>query len=87
MADKIEITIRNRSRLLRNLATAAALMMMVVTPITIGIIVNSDAMQWVGFILGSLAVIGFANQVNKNNTVHSFAEARALLDKMESEQK
>jgi hypothetical protein len=83
----MHITITNNSRFLRHMARVAAIMMTVLVPIGLGVALDSAAMQWVGFILGCFAVISFANIFNKNHTVHSFDEARALLDKLENESK
>lgn len=81
-----EIVIVNKSSFLRNLSRTAGFVLAVVLPVTVGIAADSPAMQWVGFVFGVIFMFGFASALKKTNTVHSFAEARALLDQMERNQ-
>jgi hypothetical protein len=82
---KVTITIVNKSSILRVLIRMAAVVNGIVLPIGLGVLVDSDAMQWVGFVFGLAIMIGFTKQFNDQNTVHSFDEARRLLDRMEKE--
>jgi hypothetical protein len=82
---KVTITIVNKSSILRVLIRMAAVVNGIVLPIGLGVLVDSTAMQWVGFVFGLVLMIGVANQIRKENTVHSFDEARRLLDRMENE--
>lgn len=54
-----------------------------IVPISIGIIVDSSAMQWTGFVFGILLMIGFAAVDGKRTTFKTIAEAKAYLDTLE----
>lgn len=59
-------------------------MTMVAGPIAIGIVCDSSAMQWVGFILGIIMLLATAWQSADKTTFKGTAEARAYLDKIDA---
>lgn len=51
-----------------------------VIPISIGILADSTAMQWVGFVFGCFTMIGLAVHEDKKTTFKSVDEAIAYLN-------
>lgn len=66
----------------RNLASGMA---MFAGPVAIGIVCNSQAMQWVGFVLGFIGLVAIAKRAADDTTFASTNEARAYLDKLDAE--
>jgi hypothetical protein len=66
----------------RNLTTGMAL---VAGPIAIGIVCNSQAMQWLGFVFGFMCLVAFAKRAADDTTFASTDEARAYLDRIDAE--
>jgi hypothetical protein len=59
-------------------------MTMLLGPIAIGIVCDSPAMQWVGFVLGITMLLAIAKQMADRTTFKSTDEARAYLDKIDA---
>lgn len=58
-----------------------SIVLAVVIPVSIGIAVNSTAMQWVGFFFGVLSIFGWAAKVSKETTFSTYNEAIEYLTK------
>jgi len=54
-----------------------------IVPIGIGVVVDSSAMQWTGFVFGILLMVGLAASESKKTTFKTVAEAKAYLDTLE----
>jgi len=57
----------------------------VVVPVGLGILADSAAMQWVGFVMAILCIIGKAVGEGNKRTFHSYQEAHNYLSRMEQE--
>lgn len=57
----------------------------VVVPVGLGILADSAAMQWVGFVMAILCILGKAVGEGNKQTFHSYQEARNYLSRMEQE--
>lgn len=64
-------------------ATISTLLFLI-APIALGIVMDSKAMQWAGFVLGFLLFISHATRFTSANTRHTIEEARKLLDTLEA---
>ncbi len=82
MEKKLVIVIMD-SRLKNSLRETISTLVVLIAPITLGIAMQSTAMQWVGFVLGFMAVFSYANRIVSENTRHTITEARQLLDALE----
>lgn len=71
----VTITIIDGRRWVRTLVSWVVL---VFGPILLGIVASSSAMQWAGFFMGSIALIGLA--LNKTKRCSSKEEAKAYID-------
>lgn len=84
---KHTITINDQRSALMWLARSLSITACTLAPIVVGVIVDSPAMQWVGFLFGVLLVFAVSIRLHNEHTVHSIAEARAVLDRLENEQR
>jgi hypothetical protein len=57
----------------------------ILAPISLGIYMDSTAMQWMGFITTIMMVAGVATIMGDRYTVHTTDEARKLLDQIDAE--
>ncbi|WEO73806.1 hypothetical protein [Agrobacterium vitis] len=73
------------NRLHSALRVTASIFLLVIGPIAIGVLANSQALQWAGFIFGWLTFVGYAARLTRRYTSLSIAEARKRLDEMEKE--
>lgn len=64
----------------RNLTSGMA---MVAAPVALGIVCDSQAMQWVGFVLGFIGLVAIAKRAADDTTFRSTDEARAYLDEID----
>lgn len=55
----------------------------VVVPVGLGILADSAAMQWVGFVMAILCILGKAVGEGNKHTFHSHQEARDFLTRNE----
>ncbi|KUL93449.1 hypothetical protein DK26_23295 [Bosea sp. WAO] len=65
----------------RRLVTGATLLM---GPIAIGIVCDSAAMQWLGFIAGMVAICAVAKRTADHTTFETTDQARAYLDALDA---
>lgn len=65
------------------LSRAASFVVMSILPITIGVVLNSPAMQWLGFVFSILAILGLVHRWNVDTTFNTTHEARLFLDKID----
>ena len=89
MTDKTEkkittITIVNSSRVLRVWQRTGSIVIAFVAPIALGAFLDSQLMQWVGFIFGLLFIVSAAISISKKNTFESVDEAKAHLDQLKA---
>lgn len=85
MKKEISITIIDiRTTWAKWLRNIIATFVLIVAPISIGIVAGSKAMQWVGFIFVVLSVFSIARSSFGLERDLSIAEARALLDRLEA---
>lgn len=83
MTDKnITITIVNNSSVWNNLIRIWAVFNGVVVPIGIGVLVQSTAMQWAGFILGLMIILAIGKGRLKQHRYTTVEAAKAALDGM-----
>lgn len=68
---------------LRNIAS---MLLCACGPIAVGIVADSTAMQWVGFIFSAFLIISIGRGKLRENTAYTIAEAHALLDQIEADQ-
>lgn len=61
------------------------LALLVIAPVSLGIVADSTAMQWVGFVFTLTTVLAIATNMAKKTTFKSIDEARTYLDKLEEE--
>lgn len=86
MADKrLTITLINSSKTTVWFRKLVSIVGAVCAPIAIGAYLESSAMQWVGFIFGSVTVIGMAVSESKKNTFDNIEAAKRRLDEFASE--
>lgn len=69
------------TKFLRNVVSS---FLLCVLPISLGVVVDSMAMQWVGFFWSALTVFGIAMSGLGEKRAYTIAEARAVLDQMEA---
>jgi uncharacterized membrane protein len=78
------ITIVSANKPLINLVRIIALVVCVVGPIGIGIMTDSDAMQWAGFVFGLLFTIGIARAMTTDKRFTTVDDAKAYLDQLKA---
>lgn len=78
----VTITIINSSNVWRQLLRIWAVFNGVVVPIGIGILVDSAAMQWAGFILGLFIMMGLGKAAVDPRRYTSVQAAKDALDAM-----
>jgi hypothetical protein len=61
------------------------LAVLVIAPTALGIVADSTAMQWVGFVFTLFTVLAIATNMAKKTTFQSIDEARAYLNELEKE--
>lgn len=61
------------------------LAILVVGPTALGIVADSAAMQWLGFVFTLLTVFAIAANMAKHTTFKTIDEARAYLNELEKE--
>jgi len=84
-AKNITITIINKSRISRAFLTGANITMSFVLPVALGVILDSVAMQWVGFLFGILVMIGTVRHIQKDLTFSTVEQAKAYLDRLRAD--
>jgi len=82
MEKKLTITIIDNRATAYFRATWSA-MLLVLLPILVGILCNSAAMQWAGFVFGFLTFFGLVARLLRQSTSHTLSEARQFLDALE----
>lgn len=82
---KHTITIVNASSLGRNAVKVLAILNGVIVPIGVGVLVDSAAMQWAGFILGFFVVGGIAKASMDKDRFTTVDAAKARLDQMKAD--
>ncbi|UXT99427.1 hypothetical protein [Agrobacterium tumefaciens] len=82
MEKKLTIVIID-SRAKAYVRTAISTFLFLIAPISLGIVMDSNAMQWTGFVFGFLMFLSYAKRDMSENTRHTIAEARQLLDALE----
>jgi hypothetical protein len=65
----------------------AAIIGMAVVPICIGILADSAAMQWIGFMMSLLLIVNFARDTQNQSTFSTTAAAIAHLEAMDHSKK
>lgn len=78
------IRIINNSSVLRMAARAISLTVLVLTPIAFGAVMNSSAMQWVGFLFGLLFILTSVAKFNRETTFASVDEAIRHLEQLKA---
>jgi hypothetical protein len=53
----------------------------------IGIWADSNAMQWAGLAVAFLLMAGIGKRLTEKDTAVSFAEARAIIDRLEAQER
>lgn len=81
MSPRITINIVD-SRLPKFVRITIMLIVVIVMPISLGVLLNSPAMQWVGFAFTLLAVIAMVQQNDVATKFDSVDAAKAYLDKI-----
>lgn len=83
---KYEITIRNnRKPITQVLLASFGLSVGLFGPIALGILLQSAAMQWAGFVIGMFIFISVATVFDKTKIrVTSIEDARKALDKIQA---
>lgn len=84
MTDKT-ITIVNASTLGRTVPRVLYLIAGVIAPIAVGVVVDSAAMQWAGFVLGFFCVGGIAKASMDRDRFTTVEAAKARLDQMKAD--
>lgn len=82
---KITITLVDARKDMRWLGVLTSIVFSVVGPILLGILLDSTAMQWAGFIFGLFAILGIIYRDSKNNTFDNVEAAKARLDEFAKE--
>lgn len=82
MTDKIEVVIVRES-LATSLAKDAGTLVLLVSLVGIGVLLKSNALQWVGAVLGMLWLLGRAI-ASFNKSRMTVAQARKRLDEIEA---
>ena len=80
MTEKIDLNVTYA----RNLRHTAAFWGMLFGLIGLGVFVDSAAMQWAGFVVAFLGLIGMAANAEKRNKGLTIADARKRLDELEA---
>lgn len=78
------ITIINSSTLGRTVTRSLAVFNGVIAPIGVGVLVDSAAMQWAGFVMGSFIALAFAKMSLDPYRYKTADEAKAALDAMKA---
>lgn len=78
---KIIIEIVDR-RLKRAVGRSLSISLLFIFPISVGVLVDSSAMQWAGFIFGILLLFTLLFRQKNEGTFTSFDEAQAYLAKL-----
>jgi hypothetical protein len=81
---KHTITIVNASIFARQAIRLLAILNGVIVPIGVGVLVDSAAMQWAGFILGFFVVGGIAKASMDKDRFTTVDAAKARLDQMKA---
>lgn len=86
MSERITITIIDARRNVRWWTTLFSIVVSVVGPVLLGVLLESTAMQWVGFIFGLLSIMGIVYRDTNRNSFKSIEAAKARLDELTREQ-
>ncbi len=78
----IEIKTNQKFKPLR----VVSVILMMTSPICLGIATGSSAMQWAGFVLGGISVVAAAAAFGRTNTGLTIEQARARLDEIEQDE-
>ena len=71
-----------KDTLARSIVKTVAVFVMLWATIGFGVWVQSSAMQWAGFILSALVIMGLVQRLHNDNRL-TIAQARAKLDEIE----
>jgi hypothetical protein len=80
MTEKIDLNVTHA----RNWRYTAVFYALLFGLIGLGVFVDSAAMQWAGFVVAFLALVGMAATAEKRNKGLTIAEARKRLDELEA---
>ena len=85
MSEEITINLSDNTRRTRAISRVL-LFVMPITLIGVGIVADSPAMQWAGFVVTMLSIAAFSTLLGKKNHGLTIAQARRRLDEIEKTQ-
>lgn len=86
MREPVKITISNRTKAEIRRGQAIVLGCPIFA-VCLGILMDSAAMQWLGFLLSTIVIFALAAKASKKNDQLTIDQARVRLDEIEKENK
>jgi len=80
---RITITLIDGRKNIRWFATLFGIVFSVCGPIMLGVLLDSTAMQWVGFLFGMLCIVAIIYRDSRSHTFDNVEAAKRRLDEWE----